>query len=54
MPKKYRWQPRRAIVNISLPENLRKEVDEIVLREKYASRSEFFRELIRFWKNKQQ
>lgn len=51
MPAKYRWQSRRAIVNISLPENLRKEVDEIVKQKKYASRSEFFRELIRFWKD---
>lgn len=36
-------------VNISLPGNLAKRIDEIVSREGYSSRSEFFRALARFY-----
>lgn len=43
----------RNIVNISLPETLRKEVDIAVRKGNYASTSEFFRDLLRMWKEKQ-
>lgn len=36
-------------VNISLPKSLARKIDEIVEREGYASRSEFFRALARFY-----
>lgn len=36
-------------VNISLPKSLSRKIDEIVEREGYASRSEFFRALARFY-----
>ncbi|MFA4998917.1 MAG: ribbon-helix-helix domain-containing protein [Candidatus Paceibacterota bacterium] len=37
----------RDIVNISLPKELNKEVEKIVRAEKYATKSEFFRDLLR-------
>ena len=39
----------RKIVNISLPDELKKEVDKAVDSGRYASRSEFFRHLMRIW-----
>jgi len=40
----------RNIVNISLPKELNKEVEKAVRSGRYASKSEFFRYLIRLWK----
>lgn len=37
----------RKIINISLPKELAKEVEEIIKKEKYATKSEFFRDLLR-------
>ncbi|MFB6212835.1 MAG: type II toxin-antitoxin system ParD family antitoxin [Candidatus Magasanikbacteria bacterium] len=42
----------RKTVNISLTEELKEEVDKAVESGRYSSRSEFFRELIRLWKEK--
>lgn len=39
----------RTIVNISLPVQLSTVVDEEVKTGQYASKSEFFRSLLRFW-----
>lgn len=39
----------RNIINISLPENLTKEVERGVKTYQFASKSEFFRHLIREW-----
>jgi Arc/MetJ-type ribon-helix-helix transcriptional regulator len=43
----------RSIVNISMPPNLKKEVEQIIKEKKYASVSEFFRDAIRTWKENQ-
>jgi len=43
----------RAIINISLPQAMVKEVEEHVKTGKYASKSEFFRDLIRDWQEDQ-
>ncbi len=43
----------RNIVNISLPKELNKEVERAVKSGRYASKSEFFRDLIRLWKEEQ-
>jgi len=40
----------RSIVNISLPPNLAREVKREVKRGDYASTSEFFRQLLRSWR----
>jgi len=40
----------RNILNISLPEGLKKDVDEAMKTGDYASKSDFFRDLIRSWK----
>lgn len=40
----------RQIVNISLPPALAKEVDIEVKNGNYASKSEFFRDLLRAWR----
>lgn len=37
----------RDVINISLPKELNKAVEEIVKKEKYATKSEFFRDLLR-------
>ena len=37
----------REVINISLPKELNKTVEEIIKREKYATKSEFFRDLLR-------
>lgn len=39
----------RNIVNISLPKELSKTVEENVKSGRYASKSEFFRDLLRMW-----
>ncbi|MBI3335767.1 MAG: ribbon-helix-helix protein, CopG family [Candidatus Portnoybacteria bacterium] len=39
----------RHIINISLPLELKREVDKAVKQEKYATKSEFFRVLLRMW-----
>lgn len=39
----------RTIVNISLPSQLSKVVEKEVATGKYASKSEFFRNLLRLW-----
>lgn len=39
----------RKIINISLPHNLAKKVERAVKKEGYATKSEFFRDLIRLW-----
>lgn len=39
----------RAIVNISLPSQLNDIVENEVSRGHYASKSEFFRNILRFW-----
>lgn len=43
----------RAIINISLPQAMVKDVEEHVKTGKYASKSEFFRRLIRDWQEDQ-
>jgi len=37
----------RKIINISLPKELNKVVEEMIKKEKYATKSEFFRDLLR-------
>lgn len=39
----------RAVVNISLPTQMDKVVKEVVATGRYASKSEFFRALLRTW-----
>ena len=39
----------REVINISLPKELNKSVEELVKKGKYATKSEFFRELLRLW-----
>jgi Arc/MetJ-type ribon-helix-helix transcriptional regulator len=39
----------RDVINISLPKELNKSVEELVKKGKYATKSEFFRELLRLW-----
>jgi Arc/MetJ-type ribon-helix-helix transcriptional regulator len=43
----------RTIVNISMPQGLYDEVETIMKSGQYASKSEFFRELLRTWKMQQ-
>jgi len=43
----------RNIINISLPEELNKEVDKAVKTGHFATKSEFFRHLLRLWKEEQ-
>lgn len=40
----------RAIINISVPEKLKAEIEEAVELGGYATKSEFLRDIIRFWK----
>jgi Arc/MetJ-type ribon-helix-helix transcriptional regulator len=40
----------RSIINISLPTELKKDVENAVKKGGYATKSEFFRELVRDWK----
>ena len=37
----------REVINISLPKELNKTVEDIIKKEKYATKSEFFRDLLR-------
>ena len=37
----------REVINISLPKELNKAVEEIIEKEKYATKSELFRDLLR-------
>lgn len=39
----------REVINISLPKELNESVEELVKKGKYATKSEFFRELLRLW-----
>ncbi|MDD5433520.1 MAG: ribbon-helix-helix domain-containing protein [Candidatus Pacebacteria bacterium] len=39
----------REIINLSLPKSLAQSVKNIVEEGQYASKSEFFRELLRMW-----
>ena len=39
----------REVINISLPKELNKSVEELVKKGKYATKSEFFRDLLRMW-----
>jgi len=39
----------REIMNLSLPKPLAQSVNDIVKEGRYASKSEFFRELLRMW-----
>lgn len=39
----------RAVVNISLPQQMADVVDDVVSEGTYASKSEFFRSLLRSW-----
>jgi len=43
----------RYVVNISLPESMVKEVNVAVKKGSYATKSEFFRDLLRDWKERQ-
>lgn len=40
----------RSIINISVPQKLKKEVEAEIKRGGYATTSEFFRDLLRLWK----
>jgi len=39
----------REVINISLPKELSRSVEELVKKGKYATKSEFFRDLLRMW-----
>ncbi len=39
----------REVINISLPKELNKSVKEMVRKGNYATKSEFFREILRSW-----
>lgn len=39
----------REVINISLPKELNLAVKEMVKKGKYATKSEFFRDLLRMW-----
>jgi len=39
----------RDVINISLPPELTKAVDQYLSKGRYATRSEFFRDLLRMW-----
>ena len=43
------YRTMRAIINISLPKQMAGLVDEIVASGRYATKSEFFRSLLRTW-----
>ena len=43
----------RSIVNVSLPKELNKFVDREVKKGKFASKSEFFRSLLRYWQQEE-
>ena len=39
----------RKVINLSLPKEMAKSVERIVKEENYASKSEFFRSILRMW-----
>ena len=39
----------RTIINISLPKEMNEAVEEIIKKNRYATKSEFFRDLLRSW-----
>ena len=39
----------RQVINISLPKGMVKTVEEAVKKRNYASKSEFFRDILRMW-----
>ena len=39
----------REIINISLPKELNRAVERTIRKENYATKSEFFRDIIRMW-----
>ena len=43
----------RKVINISLPNELKTEVDKAVKSGNYATKSEFFRNLFRLWQEEQ-
>lgn len=43
----------RTVINISLPAEMTKEVEKAVKIGKYASKSEFFRDMVRRWREEQ-
>ena len=43
----------RSIINISLPQVLKEDVEKAVKSGGYASKSEFIRDLMRLWKEEQ-
>lgn len=43
----------RNIINISLPKEMTKQVEKAVKSGNYASKSEFFRDLLRTWEEEQ-
>lgn len=43
----------RKVINISLPAELDKEVTKAVKSGRYATKSEFFRDLLRLWEEEQ-
>jgi Arc/MetJ-type ribon-helix-helix transcriptional regulator len=43
----------RKIINISLPDEMEKEVNKAVASGKYATKSDFFRHMIRIWQEEQ-
>ena len=43
----------RSIINISLPQELAKEVEKAVKKGRFSSKSEFFRALLRLWREQQ-
>lgn len=43
----------RKVLNISLPAEMEKEVNKAVKKGHYATKSEFFRYLLRFWKEEE-
>ena len=39
----------REVINISLPKELNRKVEELMKRGGYATKSEFFRDILRMW-----
>ncbi len=39
----------REVINLSLPKEMAKSIEKIIKERKYASKSEFFRDLFRMW-----
>ncbi|HEY4479760.1 MAG TPA: ribbon-helix-helix domain-containing protein [Candidatus Paceibacterota bacterium] len=43
----------RTIINISLPEKMAEEVEAEIKKERFSTKSEFFRMLVRLWLEKE-